>query len=114
MNSTPGGYDCVVTTNNPCCAATINSAVGSLTVSPICACNYADISDQSGNGGGPDGQTTVSDLTFFLSEFFANSLTADISGQAGNGPPSDPPDGQVTVSDLVFFLAQFFSPCTNP
>ncbi|MGH7132147.1 MAG: GC-type dockerin domain-anchored protein [Phycisphaerales bacterium] len=110
VGSTPGGYDVVITTNNPCCAATLSSAVASLTITPHCPCNQADIA-QLGGGLGADGQLTVDDLVTFLSNFFSGNLAvADLTNLGGSGGP----DGAITVDDLVFFLSKFFSPCTNP
>ena len=71
-------------------------------------CNAADV---AGLGGTPghDGQNTVDDLVYFLSQFFAQNLAvADIAGLGGSAGP----DGQITPDDLVAFLGAFFSPCT--
>ncbi|MGH7131656.1 MAG: GC-type dockerin domain-anchored protein, partial [Phycisphaerales bacterium] len=73
------------------------------------ACNAADV---AGLGGSPghDGQNTVDDLVYYLSQFFAgNTAVADLTDLGGTGGP----DGQITVDDLVAFLGAFFSPC-NP
>ena len=72
-------------------------------------CNAADVA-QLGGTAGPDGQNTVDDLIFFLSQFFAgNVAVADIAVLGGGAGQ----DGQITADDLVLFLSQFFSPC-NP
>ncbi|MGH7132144.1 MAG: GC-type dockerin domain-anchored protein, partial [Phycisphaerales bacterium] len=107
VGSTPGGYDVVITRAS---CPTLTSATRSLTVSPVCKCNPADIA-QLGGTLGADGQLTVDDLVVYLSNFFANNIAvADLTNLGGGGGP----DGAITVDDLTYFLQQFFSPCVNP
>ncbi|MGH7131557.1 MAG: GC-type dockerin domain-anchored protein [Phycisphaerales bacterium] len=73
----------------------------------ITPCNAADVAGFGGSQG-PDGQVTVDDIVFYLSNFFSGTLAvADVAGFGGGATP----DGQITVDDLVYFLSQFFSPC---
>lgn len=106
-------YDCVVTTNNPCCPATITSATATLDVTPVCKCNDADVS-LLGQVIGSDGRNTVDDLVVFLNEFFANNAAVADVCTPGESFPNGTPDTAVTVDDLIYFLQAFFAPCENP
>lgn len=67
IGSTPGDYDCVITLTG---CPTLTTAARTLTVTPICPCNAADITNLGGNGG-PDSVISVDDLVLFLASFFA-------------------------------------------
>lgn len=91
------------------CSATgvcTNWASNPATLTVSCS-NRADVAGL-GNSPGCDGQVTVDDIVYFLSQFFANTIAvADIVGVGGVGPP----EGAVTVDDLVAFLNSFFTGC---
>jgi hypothetical protein len=70
------------------------------------ACS-ADLDNGSGSGT-PDGGVTIDDLLYFLVEFEAGSINADLDGDGVN-PPN--PDGGVTIDDLLFFLMRFEQGC---
>ncbi|MEM1331488.1 MAG: Ig-like domain-containing protein [Planctomycetota bacterium] len=64
--------------------------------------------------GVPDGQVTVTDLSYFVELWLANDLdVADVTTDGANaGDPSfGVPDGQVRVQDLTYFVESWIAGC---
>ncbi|MGH7131255.1 MAG: GC-type dockerin domain-anchored protein [Phycisphaerales bacterium] len=70
-------------------------------------CGIADVASL-GAVAGDDGQLTVDDLVYYLSQFFSGNIAvADLVSLGGDTTP----DGEITVDDLVAFLSAFFAGC---
>lgn len=68
----------------------------------------ADLDDGSGNGV-PDGGVSIDDLLYFVTQFAAGGVGADLDD---DGDPSvGVPDGGVTIEDLIFFVAHLGAGC---
>ncbi len=68
----------------------------------------ADLDDGTG-AGTPDGGVNIDDLVYFVTQFAAGEIGADLDddGDPGVGVP----DGGVTIEDLLFFLAHLAEGC---
>lgn len=74
---------------------------------PVVPCP-ADLDNGSGSGT-PDQAVTIDDLLYFLVEFEAGTLGADLDNDGD--PAQGVPDGAVTIDDLLFFLVRFEQGC---
>jgi hypothetical protein len=54
-----------------------------------------------------DGAVTIDDLLYFLAQFEAGGVNADIDNGTGTGTT----DGAVTIDDLLYFLVRFEAGC---
>ncbi|MEM1330148.1 MAG: GC-type dockerin domain-anchored protein [Planctomycetota bacterium] len=95
---------------------TLNNATVTITIGNACIPDVTTTGTNPGDAdyGNPDGEVSVSDLTYFVEFWLANDLSvADVTtdgsnpGDAGFGSP----DSAVTVSDLTFFVEQWLAGC---
>ena len=54
-----------------------------------------------------DGGVTIDDLLYYLAQFEAGNITADVDNGFGTGQP----DGGVTIDDLLYYLQRFEAGC---